>query len=558
MDNPLVTSLPTVTTNGDGVAPVATTFGGLLGEIAGRQPSMPAVLSETVSVTYGELEQLVDEAAKGLLGLGMRPGDRLCLLVSNRTEWVVATLAGARIGAVVVPLNTLYQPKELAKVLRRTDPRVLIVEESFGRRRYADELEEMLPGLARRGGGEVRHADLPALRALVVIGAPSRGALGWEEVLDAGREVDGARLRAAADQVTADDLLYVLFTSGSTAEPKGVMLRHGSTVANTFAIGQRRAFEPGDRVWFGSPLFYAFGAVNCLPATISNGATLVLQRRFDPDRAVELIERHECNVLYATSNLIRAIYECGSYSRTRTGSLKKGAAGISRAERRLALVEMGIDQATQTFGLTEVYGHCAMGFPDDPLEVKLTTEGSPLPGFEFKIVDPDTNRELRPGETGKLLVRGHTTTAYLVGPAEQVAAVDEKGYFDTGDLGSIGADGYFRFAARLKEVIKTGGVNVSPTEVEQALLQCPGVHQAYVVGIPSTRLGEAVVAILQADDGITEASVREYATGELARFKVPARVLFRSDAELPRLASGKVQKPALRAEAARELGASDR
>lgn len=534
--------------------PSSATLGDLIDEISARYPSNVAVVAEGgEAVSYAQLRALAAQAARGLLALGVRRGERVCLLMSNRIEWLVCCLAVAKVGAVLAPLNTWHRPAELEWTLRHVQPSVLIAETAFLKRDYAADVETILPSLPRSEPGELQAPELPGLRAVVFVGGRRPGTLAWEELLGLARSVPDEALQAAQAAVDPGDWLYVLYTSGSTAEPKGVTLSHGSTVRNCFEIGERRAFASDDRVWFGSPLFYAFGAVNCWPATLTHGATLVLQRRFDPDRAVELIERHACTVFYATSNIIRSVYECPSYSRRRTGSLIKGAAGISPAERRIALVEMGIRLATQSFGLTEVYGHCALGFPDDPLEVKLTTEGVPLPGFEFKVVDPLTRAPLPAGEVGLLLVRGHTTREYFRNPAETARTIDCDGFFSTGDLGRIGADGYFRFHSRSKELIKTGGINVSPFEVEQILLGHPAVRQAYVVGVPDARRGEVVVAFVEASRQVGEEELRSYVRDRAASFKAPARVLFRSADQFPRLASGKVPRFRLREEALAEL-----
>lgn len=537
--------------------PTSTTVGDLIDEIAGRSPTATAVITEEEVLSYGDLQARALELARGLLDLGVSRGDPVALLMGNRVEWIVASLALAKLGALVVPLNTWHQPDELLWTLRHVGATVLIAEARFLKRDYAAELMDMLPGLRHAEAGQLRDPLVPSLSAVVLFGARRPGTFTWDELRDLGRERPASEVARAQAQVTGEDPLYVLYTSGSTAEPKGAVLRHLPTVRNCFEIGERRAFDSSDRVWFASPLFYAFGAVNCLPATLTHGATLVLQRRFHPDRAIDLIEKHECSVFYATSNIIRSVYECSSFSKARTGSLKKGAAGISPAERRIALVEMGIHMATQSFGLTEVYGHCALGYPDDPVETKLTTEGTPLSGFEFKIVDPESRRPLTRGEVGLLLVRGYTTKEYLHSELETSLAIDDEGFFSTGDLGHMGEDGYFRFQARLKEVIKTSGINVSPFEVEQILLRHPAVRQAYVVGVPEERRGEAAVAFVEVGAEVTEEELRAFVRDSSASFKVPARVLFRTGDHFPRLASGKVPRYRLRDEARTELAEED-
>jgi fatty-acyl-CoA synthase len=219
----------------------------------------------------------------------------------------------------------------------------------------------------------------------------------------------------------------------------------------------------------------------------------------------------------------------------------------------MLIVDMGVEQATQSYSLTEAYGNCTGGYVDDPLDVKLSTIGQPLPGWELRVVDPENLEPLPTGTTGLLLLRGYTTSMYYRQPDETAAAFTPDGYLITGDLCSLGADGYVRYHSRLKEMVKTGGINVSPLEVEQLLLRHPAIKQAYVVGIPDAQRGEILVAFVEAD-AVTEADVKGYLRERVASFKVPAHVLFRSDADIPRVASGKVPRFRLREEAMAELG----
>jgi fatty-acyl-CoA synthase len=252
--------------------------------------------------------------------------------------------------------------------------------------------------------------------------------------------------------------------------------------------------------------------------------------------------------------MTRGIYDHPDYSQAKIGTLKKGNAGTVAEYKRLTLVEMGIRQAVPAYGLTETYGNATVGEADDPLEAKIATNGRPLPGMEMIIVDPATGRRLPQGETGLVLIRGYTTPGYLNNPEETAKALRPDGFFDTGDLGSFDADGRFLFSSRLKEVIKSGGINISPVEVEQLLAGHPDVRDAYVVGVGDPVKGELVVAFVDASGPVTEQALRDFVKEQAAAFKTPHHVLFRSEAELPRLASGKVAKYRLAEEARRELG----
>lgn len=533
--------------------PSAKTLGQLLDEMAARYPSNTAIVHEGGTLSYPALKAQVDRAARSLLALGLRRGDAVAALIGNQPEWMIMCFATARIGGIFVPLSTWYRRSELGWSLRHTGASAFFCLDSFLGHSYAADLNGLIPELAETKPGDLRSESYPALRSVVVLGAPNSGAYSWDQFLDIGRQITTDALAAAARAVTPDDIMFILYTSGSTAEPKGVTLRHRGIVENSFGIGERRGIFSTDRVWLGSPLFYALGAVNAMPATFTHGATLVLQGNFTAARAIETIHKERATIFYGTSNMIRAMVDDPTYSRVKLQSLRGGSAGISTAERRILIEEIGAIEATPSYGLTESYGNATGGFTHDPLAIKLTTAGKALPGFELKIVDPQTRSTLPVGQIGLLLIRGYVTDEYFKSPEETARAIDPDGWFDTGDLGSIGADGYFRFEARLKEVIKVGGINVSPMEVEQLLLGHPSIRQAYVVGVPDTLRGEQIVAFVVASPGFDEGELRTYLRANVASFKIPKRFLIRTDAEIPRLVTGKVARIQLHADAMDEV-----
>jgi len=521
--------------------PAARTLAGVLDEVTTARPGQPAVFHLGTEISYAELRADARRAARALLALGVRRGDRVGVLLGNQPEWLVVCFAAAYVGATLVPLNTWHKRDELAWTLRHARVSVLIAAASYLKQDY----RTLLGGIA---------GDLPDLRAVAFVGAPAPGALSWSELLRSGRSVSEASLTAAAAAVSPEDHAFVLYTSGSTAEPKGVLLRHRGVIENGYEIGARRRFVPEDRVWLGSPLFYGLGATNALPAALTHGAALVLQDHFDAGRAIAAIAAARATVWYGTGNMARAILDHPSYSRRRLATLEKGNAGTVAEYKRLTLVEMGISRATPAYGLTESYGQCTGGLPDDPLEVKLHTSGTPLPGFQLQIVDPRTRAPLQTGETGLVLLRGRTADGYLDNPVETAQAMLADGSFDTGDLGRLDPAGRFVFHSRLKEVIKSGGIGVSPVEVEQLLARHPDVADAYVVGVPHPVRGELVVAFVVARSPLSESGLRDYVREHAASFKVPHHILFRAEEQLPRLASGKVAKHLLQEAALAELG----
>jgi fatty-acyl-CoA synthase len=530
------------------------TIGGLVDEVVAEHGDKVAVVHGAQHLTYRALQEQSRAAARALLALGVRRGDRVACLISNRPEWIVTCVAAARIGATFVPLNTWYRPDELRWTMVHTGAAVLVAEPTFLKRDYAGDLAAIDPGIAEGTPGELHLDTMPALRGVVFLAGQLAGAFGWDEFLARGTTVSDETLGAAEGAVDPDDPLFVLYTSGSTADPKGVVLHHRGIVENGFGIGERRGLDLTDRIWLGSPLFYGLGAANCLPAFLTHAATLVLQGHFDAATAIEVIERERCTVFYGMSNMIRMIHEDPAYAPERVRSLTKGTAGISVAERRILIEDMGVSRATASYGATELYGNCFGGRPDDPLSSKYETCGYPLPGFEFRVVDPATFADLPPGEAGLLLVRGHVTSHYFGNPEETRSAFVDGGFYNTGDLGFFDAEGYFRYHSRQKEMIKVGGINVSPVEVEQILLRHPQIREASVVGVPDPARGEAMVAVLAVTGELAAADVRTYMRDTAASFKTPTEVLIRPDDWVPRTATGKVAKQVLKEKVITELG----
>ncbi|MEI9927007.1 MAG: class I adenylate-forming enzyme family protein [Sphingomonas sp.] len=534
--------------------PQGSTLARVFAEKAAASPNHPAILHDGETISYSELDQRIDAAARALLALGIGRGDRIGVLLGNQPEWVIMALAASRIGATFAPLNTWYKQTELAWTLAHCRLKLVVSAARFLRGDFVELWRKVVPEALGAPIGGVSSPAYPALRTLAFVGDAPAGVARWDDFLKLGEQIGGGALRAADAAVSPADAAYVLYTSGSTADPKGVLLSHGGVVGNGFELGLRRAIVPDDRVWLGTPLFYGLGATNALPAALTRGATLVLQGHFDAGRAIEVIERTEASVYYGTGNMSRAILDHADYAQARIGSLQKGNAGTVSEYKRLTLVEMGIRWAIPAYGLTETYGNATAGWPDDPLSAKLETSGTPLDGMEIRIVDPVTRRDLRQGEVGLVLIRGHTAIGYLDNPVETAKAMLPDGFFDTGDLAFFDADGRFHFHSRLKEVIKTGGINVSPVEVEQLIAGHPDVRDAYVVGVAHPVKGELVVAFVDATAALSDADVQGYVKERAASFKVPHHVMFRREDELPRLASGKVAKHKLAEEAKLALG----
>jgi fatty-acyl-CoA synthase len=346
------------------------------------------------------------------------------------------------------------------------------------------------------------------------------------------------------------DPCVILYTSGSTATPKGVVLHHGSLIANGFGIGERMRLTAADRVWLAVPLFWSFGSANALPALVTHGGSLVLQESFEPGEALALLDEQRCTVYYGMSNMARAMLEHPDRQRRALAAMRTGLTIGLPEDLDMTMEAVAARELCNVYGSTETYGNCAVTDAHDPPALRRATQGRPLPGMTIRVVDPESGATLAPGEVGEFRVKGHVTSGYYKDIEQTRKAFDADGFFLTGDLGLIGDDGRVRFRGRLKEMIKTGGINVAPLEVEAVLLAHPAVKQAYVVGVPDRVRGELVVAAVELHDGVPAAAetLAAHCRERLAAYKVPVRFAFRKADEFPRTATGKVQKPRLREE----------
>jgi len=540
-----------------GARPRSRTLGDLLDEIALAAPRAEAVVFRETRLDYAALKARADEFARALLAIGADQGDRVALLITNRPEWLVAAFGAAKIGAIVTAISTFSTSRELAWALEHSGAKVLVTLDAFRGRDFLTALREICPELGTSQPGALHCDRLPELRAVIGVGGTAPpGVFSWPAFLRLAASVDSTALATAQRAVSADDICYILYTSGSTATPKGVTLAHGKVIANGFDIGERMHLRAADRVWLAVPLFWSFGSANALPAAMTHAGCLVLQETFEPAEAVALIERERCTVYYGMANMARAMRDHPAHPKRRLGAMRTGLTIGPPEDIAMTIAALGAESLCNVYGSTETYGNCAVTDAGDPLPLRLNSQGRPLPGMTIRALDLETRRPLPAGEIGELAVGGYVTPGYYRAPELNAAAFDADGFFLTGDLGVIDLDGRVRFHGRLKEMIKTGGINVAPLEVEQMLLQHPDIVQAYVVGVPDAAKGEIVAAAVERRDGSAAdvAAILAFCRERLASYKVPARLVLHAADDLPRTPTGKIHKPSL----ARELASLDR
>lgn len=509
--------------------PASRTLHGLVAEMADQDGAREALVDDQRRLTYRQLKAEADQVACGLRTAGIGPGDKVAILMGNRVEWVVSALAASALGATVVAVNTWWTPREIEYALNHSEARLLVCATRYIRRNYAEDIGSMR-----------QQGKLAGLVAVVGVGSdvPSSW-IPWSELRAAAGEGAHSAQRGSAPE----DVAFILYTSGSTSNPKGVQLIHGDLIDNTWHIGERQNMTQGDRLWLAVSLFWGFGCTNALPAVLSHGGCIVLQESFDAAQALQLIEREKCTVLYGTPNMIQALCEDPDRARRDLSSLRTGAT-LGTPEQLKRAVSLGAAQICNVYGLTEIYGNSHATSADDPLELRLVSSGRPLPGVSQKIVDIESGLELPPGKVGELRLKGRVTKGYFKDPEQTAAAFDDEGYFKTGDLGLVDADGNLRFQGRLKELVKTGGINVSPAEIEAVLMTHPDIEFALVAGVPHESRDEVLGAVVILKDGRypTEDDIRRYCKQQLAVYKVPSLIRFSTEAELPLTTTGKVQK----------------
>jgi fatty-acyl-CoA synthase len=501
--------------------PSSRTLSALLAEQAERLPGAAAVLSGERVATYRDLATAVARVAGGMKAHGVGRGDRVGILMENRIEWLEAAFGAAALGAVAVPLSTWSKPAELAFLFADAGLSLLLAVGGFGGQDFAAAVDALVPEARSAPPGAWRSQRFPKLRAIVALDtAPRSGWIGYDALASAPPLASG-------DGASAADDCFILYTSGSSARPKAVRLRHGALIENGFDIGERMALSVADRVLLAPPLFWSYGAANALPGTLTHGAALVLQPRFEPGEWLDLIERERCTAVYTLPSMTGAALRHPGFRRERVASLRTGLMIGSPQEVRLAAEELGAARICNIYGATETYGNCCVTPADWPLERRMQSQGPPLPGMKLRIVDPEIGRVLPSGETGLVEIGGSITPGYAGASAElNLSAFAADGFFRTGDLGFVDAAGDFHFAARDNDMIKRAGINVSPAEVESLLLQHPGVAQAAVVGAPAGERGEAIVAFVVAADGarLDGEALRAHCRGLASNYKVPDHV----------------------------------
>lgn len=543
------------------------TVGAVLNRAA-TDPDRDAVVLRERRLSYRALHRAVERCARGLLALGIGPDEKVALWLPNRPEWLVVQHASARIGAVVVALNTRYRAHELGYILAQSDSTTLVLTDHLLDIDFLEILEELIPELREAEPGGLRTDRFSLLRRVICASEDVYpGTLRFQDLLEAGDDPAlEPILREREARVRPDDTFTILYTSGTTAFPKGAMITHRNCLPHAWNAGQGLGLTDRDRVLHTLPFSGTWGGVVIPLMVFTHGATLVLEEVFDPLETLHLIQQERITVWNAVDAMLISVLDHPDLATYDTSSLRTGGIAMTGGGRHGLFEEvverLSMRGAIQPYGMTEVNAMALFPRPDDPLELRARGAGvRPAPGVEARVVDPERGTPLPPGEAGELLIRGFVVTkGYYRKPEETAKAIDAEGWLHTGDLAVQDGSGHTFFLGRLKETLRVGHFMVAPAEIEAYLMSHPAVEQAFVVGVPDPRLAEVPAAflILKAGAAATEEEILAHCRGKIAGYKIPRYVRFVTDVpRTPGPHGDKVQRAKLREQAVRELGLAD-
>jgi fatty-acyl-CoA synthase len=531
----------------------ALTLSGFLLEVTRRHPEREALVfhepgGAVVRWSYRELELEARRVGRAVLGTGAGKDSRVGILMGNRPEWVAAFYGVALAGAVAVPLNTYFEPPELDYVLRHSDAKLLLTQTRLLGHAYVDQLAELCPELAGSAPGALRSTRFPHLRRVVALGLEARrGAVDlWDEFVGLGDDVSDELLEASAAEVTPADHALIIYTSGTTAAPKGVLHPHRGPAIQSWRFAQQLRLDPTVRVWSAFPFFWSAGLVMVMGATLAAGGCLVLHEHFEPGEALQLLESERVTSPHAWAHQLAELEDHPDWPRADLSAIRHCEAFTSFGRHPSVHVEDAWSPRA-AYGLSETCTIISSLPADTPPEIRDRSQGVILPGNLVRIVDRDGGDTLPVDAIGEITVKG---TTLMLGYVKKLPeeCFDDDGFFHTGDAGFVDGDGFLHWTGRMTDMIKTGGANVSPVELEETLLRHPGLKAALAVGVPDEKLGEMVVVCAAAHDGVSvdEDDVRGFLRGRVASYKIPRRVLFFDEAELSLTGNAKIRSDELR------------
>lgn len=497
--------------------------------------------------TYREFNDRVDALAKGLLYIGVKPGDKVGIWAKNVPDWLTIFFATAKIGGVLVTINTNYKVSELGYLLKNADINTLCLVDGYRDSDYINMVFELVPELRDQPRGTLKSENFPELKNVVYIGQQKhRGMFNTAELLLLGNHIDDIELESLKGNINCHDVVNMQYTSGTTGFPKGVMLSHHNILNNGYATGQCMKYTQDDKLLVCVPLFHCFGCVLALCAVITHGATMVFVEDFDPVMVLASVQKEKCTALYGVPTMFIAelnhpMFNMFDLSSLRTGIMAGSLCPIETMNQ--VMTKMYMKDVIIVYGLTESSpGMTATRTHNSP-EIRSTTVGFEYPNVEVKIVNHETGEDCNPGEQGEICCRGYNVMkGYYKNPEATQKAIDADGWLHSGDLAVKTKDGFYKITGRIKDMIIRGGENIYPREIENYLYQIPQIEAVEVAAVPSKKYGEEVGAFvkIKKDENLTEEEILDFCRGKIARFKIPKYIFFVD--EFPMTASGKIQK----------------
>lgn len=508
--------------------------------------------------TYREFDERTDNLARGLLAIGLKPGDHLGVWARNIPDWLTFMYATAKVGIVMVTVNPVYKSHELDYVLKQSDMKALCVIDAYRDVDYLKIIRDLVPESLEAERGHLKSGNYPFLEHLIYMGPEKhRGFYSVPELVLLGSHMPEDSIAQAQERFDNNDVVMMQYTSGTTGFPKGVMLTHRNILNNGFYIGEGQRLGAEDRVTLPVPFFHCFGCVLGVMACLTHRSTMIIIEDFDAGFVLQAIHKERATAVYGVPTMFIAELNHPDFDRFDLSSLRTGIMAGSPCPpetMREVMERMNMKEVTICYGLTETSPVFTQTTVDDDIEHKCETVGRKHAPVSVRVIDPDDGHICGAGEPGELCCKGYNVMkGYYKMPEETARAIDADGYLHSGDLGTVDEEGYYRVTGRIKDMIIRGGENIYPLEVENFLLTMPGILDAQVIGIPDPKYGEIVGAFVRTRpgyEGMTEEEVRAFSIPRIARYKVPKRVFFVDD--FPMTPSMKVQKFRLR-EMAQEL-----
>lgn len=534
---------------------IENTLGGVLDDLSKNNPNGWAVryTDRNYFRTWKELNDEADLIARGMMSLGIKKGDHVAIWATNTPEWILTLFAAAKIGAVLVTVNTNFKIFELEYLLRQSDTKLLVMIGGFKNNDYVATVNELLPEL-KTTSGEIESEHLPFLKRVVFAGKETpEGMLNFEDLKILGGDFPVEIYEENKKTLNTHDVVNMQYTSGTTGFPKGVMLTHYNILNNGKTIGDGMKFTKNDKLCITVPFFHCFGLVLAMMACITHGTTMVPVERYSPVPVMNAISVEKCTAVHGVPTMFIAMLEHAQFNNFDFSSLRTGIMAGSPCPievMKKVIDKMNMREIVIVFGQTEASPGCTMTTTSDSIDKRVNTVGRAFPGVECKIIDPDTGEELPINTPGEFCARGYNIMkGYYKMPEATAQAVDKDGWLHTGDLCTVDEDGYYKVVGRIKDMIIRGGENIYPKEIEECLYTCDKVSDVQVIGVPSEAYGEEVMAcvILKEGEEMTEEEVKEFVGARMAKHKVPRYVRFVDS--FPTNAAGKIQKFKMREEA---------